>query len=324
MGIRALFHSMGITIVGVAAMASLAHAYNFDFDGAPGKHPLGSIGFYSSGCLDSDARIEGTEAGLLKLMNERDRRYGNPMMIELLTGLGAAYHHEWQQNGAPARPYERIQLGDIAQKGGGQVSKHASHQTGLDADVVYLRKDFRETKQNRGFEAGFDETFVHGKKVSANLDEVRQWWVWRFLYRSGKMNRIFVDGNIKAYFCKQAARLEPDDKAEREEVLRMLRPYPEHADHFHMRLACPAADAKCVGQAPLPPGSGCSDRELQHDPGEMEGRRAVSQSILDDEMDPFELLAEPQDDDHASPAGGVVHRDGSHTLPRECRQGKPR
>ena len=69
------------------------------------------------------------------------------MMIELLDTLGLAYYQDWQLNGPNAAgtspvapPYERIQLGDIAQKGGGRMTRDASHQTGLDVDIVYMRR----------------------------------------------------------------------------------------------------------------------------------------------------------------------------------------
>ncbi len=246
---------------------SLSHAFEYD----PTARLLGSIGFYSNGCLDSESKVDGTEAGLHKLFVERNRGYGNPTLIELLTALGAAYHESWQRNAPAATPFERIQLGDVTQKGGGFLSKHASHQTGLDVDVVYMRNDFRESKADRGFDASFDEFFVKGKLVTKNLDAVRTWWLWRFVQRSGKVDRIFVDPKIKAFFCHHSTALEPEDQAERFEILRMLRPYPEHADHFHMRLVCPSGDRKCVGSKPLPPGPGCTAKELESVPGEMAG-----------------------------------------------------
>ncbi|MBI3554737.1 MAG: penicillin-insensitive murein endopeptidase [Deltaproteobacteria bacterium] len=253
-------------IVGILSGIS---AEAFEYDTA--AKALGSIGFYSNGCLDSESKIDGTEAGLHKLFVERNRGYGNPSMIELLVSMGSAYYDGWQRVTPPNLPYERIQLGDITRKGGGFLSKHASHQTGLDVDVVYMRNDFRETREDRGFDASFDEYFVKAKVVTKNLDAVRTWWLWRFVHRSGKVDRIFVDPSIKAYFCHHSAQLEPDDQAERFEVLRMLRPYPEHADHFHMRLVCPSGDRKCVGSKPVPPGPGCTAKELESVPDEMGG-----------------------------------------------------
>jgi penicillin-insensitive murein endopeptidase len=42
------------------------------------------------------------------------------------------------------------------------------------------------------------------------------------------------------------------------EWLRKLRPWWGHHDHFHVRLRCPAGDAECLAQEPLPPDDGCA------------------------------------------------------------------
>jgi penicillin-insensitive murein endopeptidase len=40
-----------------------------------------------------------------------------------------------------------------------------------------------------------------------------------------------------------------------------VRPWWGHADHIHVRLACPSNSIQCKSQKPPPPGSGC-DRWL--------------------------------------------------------------
>lgn len=221
--------------------------------------PFGSIGHYANGCLNSEARLTGAEVGMHKLFVERDRYYANPALLELLNTLGREYAQTW-----PA-PNERVQVGDVAQKHGGLVSHHASHQTGLDVDLVYMRKDFRETKPDRGFEAGFDEEFVQRGTVTANFDGARTWWLLRWLQRSGRIDRVFVDKEIKRYFCKQSEAYEPTDHVARVETLRLLRPWKNHADHFHVRLLCPTLDPKCLGSPPLKPGSGCDGPALEEE-----------------------------------------------------------
>jgi penicillin-insensitive murein endopeptidase len=225
---------------------------------------LGSIGFYANGCLDGGARLSDDSPGLVKIMAERDRRFGNESMIRTLTDLGRAYVDEWRSS--DVTPYERLQVGDIAQEGGGQITHHASHQTGLDVDLVYFRNDRRETRPDRGFESGFDEQFVKNGAVTPNFDVRRNWWALRWLHRTGLVDRVFVDRAIKKRLCHEAEHLEAGDHVLAREVLRMLRPYPDHADHFHMRLLCPASDEKCVGSAPPPPGAGCTEAELNRLP----------------------------------------------------------
>lgn len=210
---------------------------------------LGSVGYYSDGSLDSDSQITGNEVGLLKLFSERDRGYGNVRLVEMLTSFGLAYAETF------ASPYERMHVGDLSQKGGGRITRHASHQNGLDVDLGYFRRDYRES-------ASFDEVFVKDGRVTENFDGERNWWALKWLFTTARIDRIFVDREIKSYFCKKAEAFERDDVITRSEILRLLRPWPNHADHFHVRLECPPTDSKCVGSLPVPAGDGCDEKSL--------------------------------------------------------------
>lgn len=220
---------------------------------------LGSIGYYSDGTLDSDSQITGYETGLLKLFPERDRGWGNSVMVELLTSFGLSYAQAYDS------PNERLHVGDIAQRGGGQISGHASHQNGLDADLGYFHRDHREAK-------AFDEKFVKNGKVTANFDLERNWWALKWLYGTGRIDRIFVDREIKRYFCLHAPKGEGNEALVRGEVLRLLRPWPEHDNHFHVRLECPAGNAKCVGSLPVAAGDGCDEKSLHENDGLVSGQ----------------------------------------------------
>jgi len=205
----------------------------------------GSIGQYFNGCMDWETKLTGFETGLLKIYPKRERGYGNPDMIDLLTQLGVEYTQAF-----PA-PHERIQIGDISDHwGGGLYNNHASHQNGLDVDVIYLRRNFREFEDMR-------EDFVKSGRVTKNFDVARNWWMFRWLVATGRVERIFVAREIKQHFCRTSAFLEHSSPSERFEILRRLRPIRGHANHFHLRLLCPASDLKCVGTPPPPEDHGC-------------------------------------------------------------------
>lgn len=210
---------------------------------------LGSVGYYSDGSLDSDAQVTGNEVGLLKMFPERDRGYGNVRLIEMLTSLGLAYTEVFPG------PFERLHVGDLSQKGGGRITRHASHQNGLDVDLGFFRRNFRES-------ASFDEKFVENGRVTENFDGERNWWALKWLFTTARIDRIFVDREIKRFFCQKAEAFERDDIITRSEILRLLRPWPNHDDHFHVRLECPAADSKCVGSLPVAAGDGCDEKSL--------------------------------------------------------------
>jgi penicillin-insensitive murein endopeptidase len=178
-------------------------------------------------------------------------------MISILIELARNYREE-QMGRAPQ--IERIQIGDLSQRGGGKMTRHASHQNGLDVDVVYFRNDLRETFPVRGALANFDESFVEGNRLTKNFDSVRTGWVFRRLVQTGKVDRIFVDPAVKQFYCENRSQLGAVNQSEEEFILSRIRPYPHHSDHFHVRIKCPIQDSKCIASPELPGESGCDSK----------------------------------------------------------------
>jgi penicillin-insensitive murein endopeptidase len=103
---------------------------------------------------------------------------------------------------------------------------------------------------------GFDEDFVDAKgRVSSNFDLEANWRLVEVLVSTGRIDRIFVDQNIKREFCEYA--VSRGLRPEWTETLRKLRHWENHQDHFHIRLTCPAYSNDCKATAPIPPGDGC-------------------------------------------------------------------
>ncbi len=207
-------------------------------------------GFYTRGSLQSPSELPEVGPGLLRLFLPRDRGFGSSSLVDLIQmvaeGLSIAY---------PVG--ERLQVGDLSAEGGGKITRHSSHQNGLDVDLRYFAKDHRE-QDPQGVE-GFDEAFVYQGKVTRNFDLERNWALLSSLALSGKVQRIFVDEAIKRKYCAQKRYQTPEGR----ETLRRLRPYPHHADHLHARLYCPSGQTQCESQSEVPEGSGCSRLRLR-------------------------------------------------------------
>ena len=63
-----------------------------------------------------------------------------------------------------------------------------------------------------------------------------------------EVDRIFVNAHIKRELCSR-----PGNRR----WLEKIRPWYAHADHFHVRLKCPAGNPRCEKQEPVPAGDGC-------------------------------------------------------------------
>ena len=86
-----------------------------------------SIGTYNNGCLAGGEDLPLQGDGYQVMRSHRGRYYGHQSMIQFLHALS---------DGVKQLNLGQLLVGDIAMPRGGRFSSgHASHQTGLDADI---------------------------------------------------------------------------------------------------------------------------------------------------------------------------------------------
>lgn len=200
------------------------------------------IGGTDAGCLNGAVALPADGPGFEVQRISRRRYYAHPSLRDFLVALGAA---------ANSHGY-RILIGDLAMPRGGPFhTGHASHQTGLDADIWFRVADSREpawdldARENRltpwvvtSDQRGPDFSFwgapqLQILEMAASFEEV---------------DRIFVNFALKRDLCNRF-RGKP--------WLRKIRPWWGHQEHFHVRLRCPAGTTSCSRQTPIPEGDGC-------------------------------------------------------------------
>lgn len=135
-----------------------------------------------------------------------------------------------------------VRIHDISDKNGGKLRDHKSHQNGRDADISY----YQEKCSSSG--CRFDEF------RSSELDVARQWALLEYWLRNGQAEMIFIDYRLQAKLYRHAKRKGatksqlgrwiqyPRGKYEPEGVIRH---FPNHEDHLHVRFVCPYSDLKC-------------------------------------------------------------------------------
>lgn len=205
-----------------------------------------AIGFYSSGKMMNSLQLPMEGLGFLKIQRPRKRHFATFDLIKVIQTAARIVREDFPQG-------ERLQIGDIANQKGGQCASHKSHQNGLDADIVYYRKNFRE--MNPEVNATFDESFVKNGKVTENFDIERNWALFAALVSTGRVKRLFVDIAIKKAACEYAVSTGLNE--EKIEILRRLRLEALHDDHVHLRITCPNNSPNCQQQLEPPEGSGC-------------------------------------------------------------------
>ena len=210
------------------------------------NRPSEAIGHYARGKIKDASELPNEGHGFVKILRPRNRGYGTDELISFIQEISFDFKVLFPTT-------ERIQVGDIASKTGGQLARHKSHQNGLDADIVYMRKNHLEQKPD--IKHRWVEYFVFRKKVTKNFDVKRNWELLKLVAQHPQVDRIFVDRVIKNKFCSYSRR--KGEFKSYKEVLRKLRHEPYHKTHFHVRIKCPEGNNTCRDMRAIPAGSGC-------------------------------------------------------------------
>ena len=207
------------------------------------------IGSYARGCAAGNVELPETGPTWQAMRLSRHRNFGNPVLVDYLIDLS---------KNAKAAGWNGIYIGDMGQARGGPMnSGHASHQTGLDADIWFLAPGrLNLSVQEREDISSISIRSNDQKSVNAN---------WNASYREvlkaaasdPRVDRIFVAAAIKIEMCKTATAADKN-------WLQHIRPEARHEDHMHVRLKCPKGATLCETQKPTVSelsngGSGCDE-----------------------------------------------------------------
>jgi penicillin-insensitive murein endopeptidase len=204
------------------------------------------IGGAAHGCLAGAVRLPDDGPGYQAIRLSRHRDFGHPDLLAFIVRLGRR---------AQAAGLEPFYVGDMAQPRGGPLPfGHASHQTGLDADI-WFNLDAKPPLAPASRESVALPSMLRAgaRQVDRSRFGARQVTLLRLAASDPAVDRIFVNPAIKDALCRGVASAAKGGR----QWLRRIRPWWGHDEHFHVRLKCPAGSPLCEAQAPLPPGDGC-------------------------------------------------------------------
>jgi penicillin-insensitive murein endopeptidase len=105
------------------------------------------------------------------------------------------------------------------------------------------------TREEREFKGATDMVAESGLDVDPKAWSHERTELIKTVAEDPAVTRIFVNAAIKKAMCREAG----SDR----DWLAKVRPWWGHAEHFHIRIACPADSPQCKGQPPVPEGDGC-------------------------------------------------------------------
>jgi penicillin-insensitive murein DD-endopeptidase len=201
-----------------------------------------AIGGYADGCMAGAVALPITGPTWQVMRLSRNRNWGNPALIQFIERLGT---------NAKKGGWNGLLVGDMAQpRGGPMISGHTSHQIGLDVDIWFTpMPDHVLSREERELDGATNMVAPSGLDVDPKFWTPAHMAVVRAAAEDPQVTRIFVNAAIKKEMCSEAG----TDRA----WLAKVRPWWGHAEHFHVRLACPADSPQCKAQPPVPAGDGC-------------------------------------------------------------------
>lgn len=215
-------------------------AYVGRFGHTAGGHSH-SMGTAQNGTLLGGLAV--TESPALRILPQTRARgffWGTAELVHLLERSAQAVADEYAQ--------ATLQVGNLSKEGGGDIAPSHSHNSGRDADVLFFAFD------RNGSDAA-PKNFVHFDDIGLSdspepgrweFDTARNWaLVRRWLTDPDVVVQwIFVSVPLRNRLLDYALRQrEPQSLRDRAmHVLVQPRDSSPHADHFHIRIACPADD----------------------------------------------------------------------------------
>jgi penicillin-insensitive murein endopeptidase len=165
--------------------------------------------------------------------------WGHAVLLRLVTGGAYA--------AAQAVPGSTALVGDLSARDGGPLPGHASHQAGRDADVGFFVSD----SQGRPVVLESFEAFgADGRSVSHPdhyFDAYRNWLMLRVWLSDLRIvvTHVFVSPELRQLLLEYGLQ-SPTFERLVPLAAQVLHAYPHHADHFHLRIACPSdQEAAC-------------------------------------------------------------------------------
>ncbi len=215
-----------------------------------------SIGSPTDGHLVGGAHLD--DAPYLRIVpNDAggDVRWGIEPLVSLVDHAGREVRHQF--------PDAVLSVGHLSRAGGGELDRHASHESGRDVDLgFYIRARSGRPLYGEHFVA-FRSDGSAPSWPGAYFDDARNWALVEALVTDprARITHIFVAAPLRARLLEYAEKVGAPSatRTRAAELMAQPRGSLPHDDHFHVRIGCPAGMSGCIEQPTRPRG-----RRLAH------------------------------------------------------------
>jgi penicillin-insensitive murein endopeptidase len=202
-----------------------------------------SVGSPTEGRLIGGARLE--DAPYLRIVpvyQPGDARWGLGSLVLLLDDAARGVRRQY--------PDAVMSVGHLSKQGGGDIDRHASHESGRDADIGFYIKSQTGRPLYSDHFVPFKGDGTAPSWPGAYFDDARNWTLVSALLADShaRITYIFVATPIRARLLAYAERIGAPlaVRSRAAELMAQPRGSLPHDDHFHVRIACPPDSRGCV------------------------------------------------------------------------------
>jgi penicillin-insensitive murein endopeptidase len=145
-----------------------------------------------------------------------------------------------------------LSVGHLSKPGGGELDRHASHESGRDADIAFYVKNQAGKPIYADHFVAFDGDGNAKSWPGAKFDDARNWALVAAIVSDTRahVTHVFVATPIRARLLAYAERMgaPPALRARAAELMAQPKGSLPHDDHFHVRVGCPAGMEQCIEQ----------------------------------------------------------------------------
>ena len=222
-----------------AALAAPVHAAPKASSGRVAR----SIGAPNAGRLEGGVELKGTAA--MKYLPSYENTSAHFALPQLVALLDRSSKHIQKRF-----PGSVMGIGHLSNKNGGDIDRHASHETGRDADVAFYAKDAKGKPTLLPSLTRFDRLGRAEGHPGVVFDDARNWELIVALVNDPEVRvaSLFVAPFVRARLLAHGVKLGTDAKTLSRVRMVLLQPKGAllHDDHVHVRIGCPTGMRECL------------------------------------------------------------------------------
>ena len=210
----------------------------------PAVLPMGhSVGSPTAGHLVGGAHLG--DAPYLRVVPTYaagDIRWGLGSLVGMIDRAARRVRHQY--------PDAVLSIGHLSRQTGGNLDRHASHESGRDADLAFYVKNGQGKPVFADHFVPFRGDGTASTWPGAAFDDAKNWALVAALLDdpAAHVSHIFVAAPLRARLLAYADHVGAPAALRTQAAITMVQPHGSlpHDDHFHVRISCPAGMTGCI------------------------------------------------------------------------------